>query len=204
MKPVLKPLHTPRTMYPSELFDNPLDSEQRADQKASITPPPSYTEFLKAFSPIFRSPQSGEAGSPKFTFEKPRPSPITIPPSAASRSFSTNNAARNRVSSVHSPSSASTPVSAQDSGALRRLHIPPSLVSSPATASPQSAYTVRSSYSPSEWRRRYVESPRIEEGKPLVIRQVSSTTVTVKRIPTLKSPPEGKRKKTHGNRDSES
>lgn len=207
-KPTLRPLQTPRNVsFPSELLDRPPPSSspksENGEDTATITPPPSYTEFLRILTPVYGTPTNDEPFSPRLPAERPAPSPMTLPSSAASSSFPTGNMSRNRLSPVHPYSPYSGPQSARETGPLRRLHIPASFVYSPSVASPQSAYSIRSPYSPSEWRRRYMESPRTEDAHSLVVRQVSTTTITFKRAPRINPPPEGKRRRTSGDQNSQ-
>lgn len=209
-KPTLQPLKTKKTMiYPSELLDSPLTatsptSEHERENSAAITPPPSYTEFVKVFTPIFGSPTTGDASPPSFAFERPGPSPVSMPSSAASSTFFTGNNSRSGFASVPSRSPFPVPQSAKEPRSLQRLNIPSSYALPPATPSPKSAYAIRSPYGPSEWRRRYMESPRVENGQSLALRHVTTTTITFKRTPRLNPPPEGKRRRTDKEHDSKS
>jgi hypothetical protein len=57
-----------------------------------------------------------------------------------------------------------------------------------------SATTLRSPYSPADWKLRYIETPRSACGNPVSVKQVVTRTVTYKRTP-LDPPPKGKRRK---------
>lgn len=66
-RPTLRPLVTPKTMlFPSELHDRPMAPAQLSPIKSedggrtAITPPPAYTEFLSAMTPVFTSPTRSE------------------------------------------------------------------------------------------------------------------------------------------------
>lgn len=202
-KPVLPPLKTPKTMtFPSELSpltatSTPInkreDRSSEGSSTSSLTPPPSYVEFLKALTPVFETPVSASAEFRRFNFEKRRPSPISVPSSATSEGPKTTSAV------VHPPSPATSNLSPSPQSArlppLRRLRIPQSCAYSPMSDSPGSARTIRSPFTPSDWKIRYVETPRSAGGKPLSVRQVVTRTVTYKRT-HLEPPPKGKRRKT--------
>jgi hypothetical protein len=204
-KPVLHPLKTPKTMiFPSELHDSPLTAtsdhikseEGSASSSSSITPPDSYKKFLEALTPVF-SPVSAGAEFKRFNFDKRRPSPISVPSSASSDGPKTTSA-------IPPPSPARSQQSASPQSArlppLRRLRIPPSCAYSPMTDSPRSARTILSPYTPSDWKIRYIETPRSAGGKSVSVRQVVTRTVTYKRT-HLEPPPKGKRRKTSESRD---
>ncbi|KAJ5580457.1 hypothetical protein VI817_009867 [Penicillium citrinum] len=205
-KPVLHPLKTPKTMsFPSELHDSPLTAtsefikseEGSASSSSSITPPDSYKKFLEALTPVF-SPVSAGAEYKKFNFEKRRPSPISVPSSASSDGPKTTSAIPppSPATSKASPS----PQSARLPTSLRRLRIPQTRVYSPMSDSPGSARTILSPYTPSDWKIRYIETPRSAGGKSVSVRQVVTRTVTYKRT-HLEPPPKGKRRKTSESRD---
>lgn len=105
VKPALRPLKTSRHMaFPSELYYSPpLSGGCRSDNSSktesamqtSMSPPPSYTEFLKALTPVF-SPGSAASGtgfprassSTSSTASSPRyPSPLSNPSSTTSATF---------------------------------------------------------------------------------------------------------------------
>ncbi|KAJ5610670.1 hypothetical protein N7510_007389 [Penicillium lagena] len=216
-KPILPPLKTPKTMtFPSELHDSPLTAcsdsviKREDDVPGSatgsgtpITPPLSYTQFLKALTPVFTSPVSAGVEFTKFKIEKRRPSPISMPSSATSTPASAREGPKTASAAIPAPSPASSasPQSATLPTTLRRLRIPPSCAYSPVTDSPQSARTIRSPFSPSDWKIRYIESPRSAGGKSVSVRQVVTRTVTYK--PTyLDPPPKRKRRKTSESRDA--
>ncbi|CAL5873588.1 uncharacterized protein PFLUO_LOCUS7869 [Penicillium psychrofluorescens] len=214
-KPILPPLQTPKSMtFPSELHDSPLTSgsdpiiklegESAPGSATPITPPLAYTEFLKALTPVFTSPTSAGAEFPKFKFEKRRPSPISVPSSAKSTIWSPLDGPKTTGAARPPPTPAvASPQSAKLPSGLRRLLIPQSSVYSPVTDSPHSARTLRSPFSPSDWKIRYIETPRSAGGKSVSVRQVVTRTVTYKRTP-LDPPPKGKRRKTNESRDTKS
>jgi hypothetical protein len=213
LKPRLEPLQTRKAKtFPSELLDSPLTAgshttEHEDDNTASITPPPSYTEFLKVFTPVFGSPTNDDVSSPKFTFENPGPSPASVPSSTTSQSFSSRNASRNKFQSAALQPSSSAPQTATEPGSLQRLRIPSSAICSPGIASPQSAHSIRSPYSASERSQRFVEFPRFGDGQSSALQHVRTTTTTVsslKRTPRLARPPERKRRRSNEEHDPES
>lgn len=206
-KPVLPPLKTPKTMtFPSEL--SPLTattpikrelSSSEASSTSSVTPPPSYVEFLKALTPVFETPISASTEFRRFNFEKRRPSPISVPSSATSEGPKTTSAV------IHPPSPATSNISPSPQSArlpsLRRLRIPQTCVYSPVSDSPGSARTIHSPFTPSDWKIRYIETPRSAGGKSVSVRQVVTRTVTYKRT-HLEPPPKGKRRKTSESHDN--
>ncbi|KAL2215451.1 hypothetical protein M432DRAFT_128618 [Thermoascus aurantiacus ATCC 26904] len=198
-KPTLPPLKTPKSAtFPSELHTGRSDSIKREDSSSTpITPPLAYTEFLKALTPVFTSPVSAGVTFPKFPIEKSEQS-TTQPSPATSGSFSSGDAIKSASASLPPPSPFAAPHSAKSPGALRRLRIPQSLAYSPVTDSPKSATTIRSPFSPSEWKLRYFEAPSSACGKPVCVRQVVTRTVTYKRTP-LDPPPKGKGKRRKTN-----
>ncbi|KAJ5095897.1 hypothetical protein NUU61_005253 [Penicillium alfredii] len=199
-KPVLHPLKTPKSMtFPSEMHDSPLTAgsepikREEGGSATPITPPLAYTEFLKALTPAF-SPASASTEFRRFTFEKRRPSPISIPSSATSTPLSAGPKTTSAAIPPPSPAVASPQSAKLPTTTLRRLRIPPSCAWSPVSDSPQSARTIRSPFSPSDWKVRYVETPRSAGGKSVSVRQVVTRTVTYKRTP-LDPPPKGKGKR---------
>ncbi|RJE23904.1 hypothetical protein PHISCL_03768 [Aspergillus sclerotialis] len=199
-KPSLPPLKTPKTMpFPSELYDSPIKEspnspKREGDDTASITPPAAYTEFLQALTPIFGNPKSAGEDFHKNIAERRGRSPVSRSSHTANVPFSSGKETK---SSAALPSPSQTPQSAKPPGPLRRLRIP-TLLYSPATCSPQSAYSVRSPYSPPEWRRRYLESPRSADEDTFSVRHVMTRTITYRVPPALNPPPKGKRRKTAG------
>ncbi|KAJ9486981.1 hypothetical protein VN97_g6339 [Penicillium thymicola] len=210
-KPDLHPLKTPKTfIFPSEIHKDCKtltdDDIKREDGSATpITPPLAYTDFLNALTPVFTSP----------------PSTATSP--ALSAPISVKSPATPAISLP--PPSPCTVKSAKAPPALRRLRIPQSLKSfsskdSPRTATPcsatpysagpysaaqwsalpRSAASLRSPFSPSDWKLRYLEAPRSATTKAVSVRQVVTRTITYKRTP-LDPPPKGKRRKTQESRD---
>lgn len=196
-KPVLHPLKTPKTMtFPSELSPltaSPLTIKREDGTPAPSLTPPSYAKFLEALTPVMSGPVSAGVDYQRFNFEKRRPSPISVPSSASSDGPKTTSAIP-PPSPATSHKSAS-PQSARLPTSLRRLRIPPSCVYSPVSDSPGSARTIRSPFSPSDWKIRYIETPRSAGGKAVSVRQVVTRTVTYKRT-HLDPPPKGKRRKT--------
>lgn len=224
-RPTLKPLITPRTMiFPSELHDGPfmapysptVKSEEGGSSSGSrtaITPPPAYTEFLNALTPVYGSefPRSPSDKSPQSTT---RPSFPSLPPSRRQKRSPRSLAPYHH----HPPSSASLRLPATPSSAStprvpypeRRLPLPtpsPSTSSSSYqpyvsadyyyTSSPRSAqstysYSLRSPCSP-DWKTRHMESPR--SASLLNVRHVVTRTVTYRQTPALHPPPRGRRRK---------
>ncbi|KAJ5748688.1 uncharacterized protein N7511_010384 [Penicillium nucicola] len=236
-KPELQPLKTPKSFtFPSEIHKASktltISEIKREDGSATpITPPLSYTEFLSALTPVFTSPVSA-GGFPKFSMEKTQPSPISQPPSATSASSATSPvSSENSLKSpaISLPPPAPSPritKSAKAPPALRRLRIPQSLKTisskdSPQTATPcsatpysaspysanpwsalpRSANSLRSPFSPSDWKLRYLDVPKSATTKAVSVRQVVTRTVTYKRTP-LDPPPKGKRRKTQECREA--
>jgi hypothetical protein len=205
-KPVLQPLKTPKSAnFPSEIHSGSLSSlsdvKQEEGVSTPITPPLSYTEFLKALTPVFTSPVSPGAGFPKYPMERSLSSSVSQPSTATSSSFSSSEGLKSAKSVSHVPESPlETPQSARMPGPRRRLRISTSrshLKSfSPITDSPRSANTLRSPFSPSEWKLRYFEAPMSAcDRTPMNIKHVVTQTVTYKRT-SLDPPPKGKRRRT--------
>ncbi|CAI7641989.1 unnamed protein product [Penicillium discolor] len=223
-KPDLHPLKTPKTfIFPSEIHKESktltVDDIKREDGSATpITPPLAYTDFLNALTPVFTSPVSA-GGFPKFSIEKSDPSPISQPSTATSPALSPVVSVKSPTTPAVSlpPPSPCTVKSAKAPPALRRLRIPQD---SPRTATPcsatpysagpysatqwsalpRSAASLRSPYSPSDWKLRYLDAPRSATTKAVSVRQVVTRTITYKRTP-LDPPPKGKRRKTQECRD---
>lgn len=208
-KPTLQPLKTPKTMsYPSELYYSPRSSASDTTEKApssiaSFSPPPSYTDFLKALTPVFSPSSASGASFPRYPSNNPHSSPVSIPSSTTSASFSesekgkSSKKRRGVSASVPPPSPASTPMSARPSGPGGSLRLPPPYaMCSPGMGTPRSASFARSPYSPPEWRVRYADSPRSANAASLTVQHVVTTTVTFKRSPPLGPPPKGKRRRT--------
>ncbi|KAI9931220.1 hypothetical protein MW887_010882 [Aspergillus wentii] len=203
-KPVLHPLKTPKTaIFPSELHDGPLSSvsdnvkQEDGAMSTPITPPAAYTEFLKALTPVFTSPASAGVNFPKFPFDKSVNSPTSQPASAVSGSFALSEPVKSATASLPPPTPFAAPQHPKrELPNPRRLRIPhpQSLRFSPVTDSPRSATTLRSPFSPSDWKIRYFEAPRSSGGKSVSVRQVVTRTVTYKRT-QLEAPPKGKRRK---------
>ncbi|KAF7131201.1 hypothetical protein CNMCM5793_004251 [Aspergillus hiratsukae] len=207
-KPVLHPLKTPKTTkFPSELHNESSSSlsdgvKQEDGISTPITPPAAYTEFLKAFTPVFSSPTSAGVSFPKFPFDRPAHSPTSQPTSAVSGSFVFNDPVRSATASLPPPTPFTAPASQprKDPTSLRRLRIPQTLKYSPTTESPQSATTIRSPFSPLDWKLRYFDAPRSASGR-VSVRHVVTRTVTYKRT-QLEAPPKGKRRKCQEDKES--
>ncbi|KAF7714798.1 Uncharacterized protein PECH_008037 [Penicillium ucsense] len=198
-KPILHPLKTPKNMtFPSELSPmtaSPLTIKCEDGTPTSSLTPPSYARFLEALTPVMTGPVSAGVDFQKFAFEKRRPSPISVPSSASSDGPKTTSAIPPPSPVISNKSS--SPQSARLPTSLRRLRIPTSCIYSPLTDSPGSARTIRSPFSPSDWKLRCLETPRSAGGinKAVSVRQVVTRTVTYKRT-HLDPPPKGKRRKT--------
>ncbi|KAJ9262838.1 hypothetical protein DTO021C3_2952 [Paecilomyces variotii] len=199
-KPVLHPLKTPKSAtFPSEIHSS-SSSEPSAKVKGEecnstpITPPLAYTEFLKALTPVFTSPRSPSVSFSKLVPEKPITSSTSQPSSATSTSFPAKETIKS-ASSLPPPGPFPQAQPASKRATLRRLRIPGSVACSPVTETPRSTTSLRSPFSPSEWKLRYFETPTSAGGKPVSVRQVVTRTMTLKRTP-LEPPPKGKRRKT--------
>lgn len=221
-KPNLRPLKMPKTMaFPSELYYNSPrtavsdTSNKEEGSRASLSPPSSYTEFLKVLTPVF-SPASANgpsfprypssSSSPSFN-NGSQPSPISTSSSPATATFPAAwgiSTKKDSSTSVQPPSPVSAPLSARTSGSAGHMRPPPPYAAhSPATSSPRSATVVRSPYPSPEWRVRYVESPRSgnvsstsrSTSRSVSVQHVVTTTVTFKRPPPLGPPPKGKKRR---------
>ncbi|CAG8243120.1 unnamed protein product [Penicillium salamii] len=227
-KPELPSLKTTEaTTYPSQIHLPDLEIKREDESGTPIEVPPSYTEFIKAYTPIYTSPVSA-GGFPKFSGGKSDSSPVSQPSPATSPAFSFGNSLKSPATPAISlpPPSPCTVKSAKATPALRRLRIPQSLQpvsykDSPRTATPcsatpysaspysatpwsalpRSATSIQSSFSPTDWKLRYLEAPRSATGKAVSVRQVVTRTITYKRTP-LDPPPKGKRRKTQECRDA--
>ncbi|KAA8648878.1 hypothetical protein EYZ11_006431 [Aspergillus tanneri] len=205
IKPILEPLKTPQPMvFPSELQGNDTGCSLSGNGKneeglsTPITPPAAYTEFLKAFTPIF-SPDSARAENSRFSFDRPLErqanTPTSQPTSAASSSFNFSEPARSATASLPPPTPYGAPFPRRDPRSLRSLRIPPRYSPTTMTESPRSATMLRSPYSPPEWKTRYHESPRSANGR-VSVRHVITHTITYKRT-QLEDPPKGKRRRVN-------
>ncbi|QKX53591.1 uncharacterized protein TRUGW13939_00670 [Talaromyces rugulosus] len=198
-KPTLHPLKTPKnTAFPSEIQSATPSSisDIKSDPISTpITPPLAYTEFLKAMTPVFTSPSSPGVSFPRYPIEKIS-TPTSQPASATLPSFAKGETVK---SATFPPKYLHTPLSAKSPIGRRRMKVSPIKTSfkgaSPTTKSPLSASALRSPYTQSEWKLRYVETPRSACGKSVSVKQVVTRTVTYKRTP-LEQPPKGKRRKT--------
>ncbi|KAJ5467535.1 hypothetical protein N7475_005287 [Penicillium sp. IBT 31633x] len=207
VKPILPPLKTPKSAtFPSELHNGSTSSLsdyiKQEDQSTPITPPSAYIDFLHALTPIFTGNPHDNLSFPKFPFEKPSTatSPTSQPASALSGTFSLGDSVRSPTVSLPPPTPASAAPSRRSFPVSRYLRIPQSSkispsADSPRSATPGSATTLRSPFSPSDWKLRYYESPRsASSGRPVSVKQVVTRTVTYKRT-RLEAPPKGKRRK---------
>ncbi|RDW81237.1 uncharacterized protein DSM5745_04794 [Aspergillus mulundensis] len=222
IKPVLPPLKTPSNItFPSELHtDSSAGSGKNEDSSSTpITPPAAYTEFLKAFTPIFSSPTSAEGiDFTKFKFDRHNVhSARSQPSSAVSGSFNFNESARSATASLPPLNPLAPPCPRRELSNLRRLRIPPALRYSPTSAEPlrsagprsagpRSATIARTPYSPIDWRLRYLDSPRSANPRSsnhkMSVRHVITHTITYKTT-ELDAPPKGKRRKhSHDNKES--
>ena len=217
-KPALRPLKTSKQMtFPSELYYNsPATSDSDTIKKeegssTSLSPPSSYTEFLKALTPVFSPASTGGTTFPRQTSTGPgsHPSPISIPSSTTSSTFPAADelSKQNKTGSPSvpppSPAPTSVPLSAKPPtlGPVARLRQPPPYTAyspspSPVMDSPRTATVIRSPHSPPEWRIRYVESPKSANKSSFTVQHVVTTTITFKRSPPVGPPPKGKRKRT--------
>lgn len=219
-KPNLRPIMTPKNMsFPSELYYNSHRSatsdtikKEEQSSRPSLSPPSSYTEFLKALTPVFSPasangpsfPRSTSSSSPASSNDGPHPSPISISSSPASATFPMSQKASSKKkrssTSLQPPSPASTPLSAKTLGSAGRMPPPPPYTAySPIVSPPRSATVIQSPYPSPEFRIRYVESPRsgIVPSTPrsVSVQHVVTTTVTFKRPPPLGPPPKGKKRR---------
>ncbi|KAJ5721275.1 uncharacterized protein N7483_009209 [Penicillium malachiteum] len=214
VRPILPPLKTPKSAtFPSELHDDSpstsISSSMKQEDSASGTPltphssiplPKAYTEFLEAMTPVF-SPASAGANFPKFPLEKTSASPTSQPGSALSGSFAFSPlTTRSPTISLPPPTPGSAVYSRKGFPLPRRLRIPQSLKYSPTSDSPRSANSLRSPYSTTDWKLRYIEPPRSSGGKPVSVKQIVTRTVTYKRT-QLDAPPKGKRRKCRDSKD---
>ncbi|ODM23681.1 hypothetical protein SI65_01270 [Aspergillus cristatus] len=218
-KPHLRPIMTPKNMsFPSELYYNSPRTaasdtiKNEEPSRPSLSPPSSYTEFLKALTPVFSPASANGPSFPRSTSSSslassnngPHPSPISISSSPASATFPVAQKASSKKkrnsTSLQPPSPVSAPLPAKtSSSAGRMLPPPPYAAYSPAVSPPRSATVVRSPYPSPEWRIRYVESPRSGIVPPtprsVSVQHVVTTTVTFKRPPPLGPPPKGKKRR---------
>ncbi|KAI9375203.1 hypothetical protein BJX61DRAFT_193447 [Aspergillus egyptiacus] len=216
IKPVLPPLKTPNNItFPSELHtDSSIGSKNEDSASTPITPPAAYTEFLKAFTPIFSSPTSAEGVDfSKYRLDQHHPySARSQPSSAVSGSFNFNEPARSATTSLPPTTPYAPPQPRRELSNLRRLRIPPALRYSPTSAEPprsagpRSATSARTPYSPIDWRQRYYDAPRSANPRSsnhkMSIRHVITHTITYKTT-ELDAPPKGKRRK-HNRENEES
>ncbi|KAL4970989.1 uncharacterized protein BDV14DRAFT_162435 [Aspergillus stella-maris] len=224
IKPVLPPLKTPSNItFPSEYHtDSSAGSGRNGDSSSTpITPPAAYTEFLKAFTPIFSSPDSAEGVDfSKIRFDRHNlHSARSQPSSAVSGAFNFNEPARSATTSLPPPTPLAPPPhhARRELSNLRRLRIPPALRHSPTSAEPlrsagprsagpRSATIARTPYSPIDWRMRYLDPPRSAAPRTtnhkMSVKHVITHTITYKTT-ELDAPPKGKRRKhSHDSDDS--
>ncbi|GAB1193192.1 hypothetical protein APSETT444_002395 [Aspergillus pseudonomiae] len=173
-KPALHPLKTPKNMtFPSELrertytcldADRPDKEVKKEDEDAEITITP----------------------PPAYTEFLNTFSPIFSSPTHSRANFAKYMHDKPRPSPTSAPSSTTNQ--------LRHLRLPPPYAHSPMADSPRSAHTLRSPFTPSDYRMRPFDSPISEHGPTISIRHVVTTTITLKRAPQLDPPPRGKRR----------
>lgn len=214
-KPNLRPLKTPKNMaFPSELYYNsprtasPDTIKKEESSRPSVSPPSSYTDFLKALTPVFSPTSANGPSFPRYpspvsssSSKDGHSSPISISSSPASATFPVArenlSKKKGRTTSVQPPSPpVSAPLSSRTSHYAGRMRLPPPYVAySPAVSSPRSSTVVRSPYPSPEWKIRYVESPRTSSSTSVSVQHVVTTTVTFKRSPPLGPPPKGKKRR---------
>ncbi|KAL4923854.1 uncharacterized protein BDV17DRAFT_285091 [Aspergillus undulatus] len=211
IKPVLPPLKTPSNItFPSEYHTDSSAGTGRTGD-TPITPPAAYTEFLKAFTPIFSSPDNADGVDfSKVRFDRHNfQSARSQPSSAVSGAFSFNEPARSATTSLPPPTPLAPPPARRELSNLRRLRIPPALRHSPTSAEPlrsaglrsagpRSATIARTPYSPIDWRMRYLDPPRSANPRSsnhkMSVKHVITHTITYKTT-ELDEPPKGKRRK---------
>ncbi|PWY87154.1 hypothetical protein BO94DRAFT_566021 [Aspergillus sclerotioniger CBS 115572] len=193
-KPILHPLRTPKNMtFPSELHEDNgvrLGAPGRQDESLStpITPPAAYTEFLKAFTPVF-TPDGNGGTVTRFVWDKTNRTPTSQPGSAVSGSFSFPDQTRPATATLPPPSPYGSLPARRDMMNLRR-------------ATPiLSPYSY--SYSPADWKLRYWDGPRSATVGRVSVRHVVTHTVTYKRT-KLEDPPKGKRRKHNDDKEEAS
>ncbi|OOF98285.1 hypothetical protein ASPCADRAFT_205538 [Aspergillus carbonarius ITEM 5010] len=211
-KPILHPLRTPKNMtFPSELHEDNgvrLGAPGRQDESLStpITPPAAYTEFLKAFTPVF-TPDGHGGTVTRFVWDKTNRTPTSQPTSAVSSSFSFPDQTRPATATLPPPSPYGSLPARRDMMNLRRLRIPPAMRYSPTLETPRSATPILSpysySYSPADWKLRYWDGPRSATVGRVSVRHVVTHTVTYKRT-QLEDPPKGKRRKHNDDKEEAS
>lgn len=205
-RPILYPLKTSKSViYPSELRDTSPATTETSQRESgngpSVPPPRAYTEFLRALSPCYASPEGINASYTRWMRGRALPSPVSLPSTATTVSFPTSNTSKSSPISV-SPSPVPAPQSAREPGSVRRLRISPPFVLSPTTAeSPRSPFTVRTPYTPADRRSRLSETSDTSNGRTITIQHVVTHTITLKRAPSLDPPPKGKRRRTSESRD---
>lgn len=186
--------------FPSELRERTMSTRRATSNGPSVPPPRAYTEFLRALNPVFMDSDGAEAGFPRCTYTRRRPSPISVPSSASSASLSTGTSGTSTPRSIRPRSPASDPQSTRSLAPLRHLGLPPPY--SPSSACPYSPYSaIRSPFSPFELRLTYTEPPRSAREGSLSIQHIVTHTVTLKRAPSLDPPPKGKRRRTDKSED---
>ncbi|EAW11188.1 uncharacterized protein ACLA_088780 [Aspergillus clavatus NRRL 1] len=198
-KPSLPPIRTSakNIIFPSELRERPAFDRREGGNGPSVPPPRAYTEFLRVLSPVFSDSDGVGASFSRCAYASRRSSTLSIPSSASTSSFTigTSTASTPRSVPPLSPASVSVPESPRTLAPLRHLGFPPPY--SPGMASSCSPCAMRSSFSPSELRLRYTESPRSAREESISIQQIITHTVTLRRAPSLDPPPRGKRRRTN-------
>ena len=222
-KPTLPALITPSSAtfpdsakFPSQMPRSPLPGDRlvvikQEDEdlsKTPLTPPTTYTDFLKSISPAISTPSTGR--SPLFDRamnSSGLTTPITQPSSAAIPNSPLKTCASAPLN-PRSPYTMRPPSSARSfrtSSAVRpRLQIPQSPIWSPATDSPKSS-ALRSALSPADWptadtKRKWCESPKTTTGtgkEPVCVKHVIKRTITMTRSPItpLEPAPKGKKRR---------
>ncbi|KAE8150768.1 hypothetical protein BDV25DRAFT_106309 [Aspergillus avenaceus] len=197
-RPELFPLKTSKDIiFPSELQEPPsnLNVTRREGSGPSVPPPLAYTEFLRALSPAFGSPDGPDPVTTRWSFGRPLSSPSSAPSSASSASFQQDDAARD-IPALAPSSPDATPRSANEAGPLRRFHVPPPYI--PATnESPRSPYMLRAPVSPANRRLRRTETQSGINERQLTVQHIITHTITFKHTPSLDPAPRGKRRRTH-------
>ncbi|KAB8070094.1 hypothetical protein BDV29DRAFT_181558 [Aspergillus leporis] len=199
-RPNLYPLQTSKDIiFPSELqgpsSTNTANTNMREEGSGPSVPPPlAYTEFLRALSPAFGSPDGPDPTTTRWSFGRPLASPASMPSTASTTPFQPGDEVRDSSTPVP-PSPAATPRSAGSAGPLRRFRVPPPYVSSD-TESPQTPYMIRTQLSPADWRLRRVESSSGASGRTITVQHIITHTITLKHAPSLDPAPRGKRRRT--------
>ncbi|KNG87730.1 hypothetical protein ANOM_005006 [Aspergillus nomiae NRRL 13137] len=206
-RPDLYPLKTSKDIiFPSELQEasstNTSSSENGREEGSgpSVPPPLAYTEFLRALSPAFGSPDGPDPTTTRWSFGRPLSSPASIPSSASSASFQHGDDAR--ASSTPVPASPPAPPrSASSVGFARRFRVPPPYIAS-VPETPQTPYMAHTPMSPADWRLRRAEPSNGANGRTITVQHIVTHTITLKHAPSLDPAPRGKRRRTHDSEDN--